>query len=352
MKKLSFVLVISLILVSVFGGNVMAQSEPTPDNPITLRVGAGDAEKDLAIGLEYTMIKLFEDMVETNSGGAIQVELFPGGQLGSLTSMLDQVQSNQLQAMAGTGVITNIYPEWQVFSIPYLFENADIAMSVMNNSEFMNGLYEDMRKETGVRVLGMAQNGFRHFTNNKRVIKTPEDLEGLKFRVMEGKVYETFVEAAGGSAVPIAWNELYTSLQTGVVDGQENPISAVELGSLDEVQDYITLDGHLWSENFLVINDEFFNNLPKKFQSVILNAGREAALAGTTTEHIASYVYGVEYVTENGMEIYSPTPEEKAMFREKAQPPVIEFLEGELGEEVVQGMLDTVAEYEEKLGYK
>lgn len=352
MKKLSFALIISLLLVSVLGSSVMGQSGPTPENPVTLRVGCGDAHKDLDIGLEYTMIKLFEDMVETDSSGAIQVEIFPGGQLGSLTSMLDQVQAGQLEAFSGTGVITNIYPEWQVFSIPYLFENADIAMAVMNDSDFMNNLYEDMRKETGVRVLGMAQNGFRHFSNNERVIKTPEDLEGLKIRVMEGKVYETFVEASGADPVPIAWDELYTALQTGVVDGQENPISSVESGSLDEVQKYITLDGHLWSENFLVINDEFFNNLPKDYQSVILNAGRQAAIAGTTTEHIASYIYGVEYLKENNMEIYSPTSEEIAEFRAATQPPVIEFLKGEVGEENVKGILDAVEKYEEKLGYK
>lgn len=352
MKKLVLLLISIFLVVLISTGSTIAASEPTPEHPAVIRIGCGDTQKDLSVGLEYTIIKLFKDMVETNTGGAVKVELFPGGQLGSLTSMLDQVQSGQIQAFSGTGVITNIYPEWQVFSIPYLFKNSDLAVTVMNDSDFMRSLYEDMRQKTGVRVLGMAQNGFRHFTNNKHTIKTPADLEGLKFRVMEGKVYETFVKAAGGDAVPIAWNELYTALQTGVVDGQENPISAVELGSLDEVQKYITLDGHLWSENFLVINDEFFNSLPSKYQVAILNAGREAAKAGTTSEHIASYVKGVKYVTSKGMEIYSPTPAEIEEFRSKTQPPVVEFLKAELGDELVQGMLDTVNQYENKLGYK
>ncbi|AZO93765.1 DctP family TRAP transporter solute-binding subunit [Halocella sp. SP3-1] len=353
MKKISIVLFISLLAVAMIGGNVLAKDlNPSPENPVTLRIGAGDAQEDLAVGLEYTIIKLFESMVETNTSGAIQVEIFPGGQLGSLMSMLEAVQGGQLEAMSGTGVITSIYPEWQVFSIPYLFQNSDIAMSVMNESDFMADIYEDMREETGVRVLGVAQNGFRHFTNNERVIKTPEDLKGLKFRVMQGQIYQKVVEAAGGTATPIAWSELYTALQTGVVDGQENPISAIKLGSLDEVQKYITLDGHLWSENFLVINDEFFNSLPKKYQVEILNAGKEAALAGTASEHIASYVNGVNYVTEKGMSIYRPTPAELELFKAKTQPSVIEWLSSEIGSDVVEGMLDTVEKYEKKLGYK
>jgi C4-dicarboxylate-binding protein DctP len=224
-------------------------------------------------------------------------------------------------------------------------------MSVMNHSAFMRDLYEDMRQKTGLRVLGVAQNGFRHFTNSKRPIHTPADLEGLKFRVMQGPIYQKVVEAVGGNATPIAWSELYTSLKTGIVDGQENPISAVKLGSLDEVQKYITLDGHIWSENYLIINDEFFNSLPEKFQVVVQEAGSQAALAGTASEHIASYIVGVDYCLNHGMEIYKPTPDELAMFREKAQGPVVEWLKGEIGEEIVNGMLETVEETKAKLGY-
>lgn len=350
MKQLKSILVVSLVLVLAIAGNSFAQLDPTPENPVTLRIGTLDKEDDLSVGLEYTMCKVFEAMVETNTGGAIQVEVFHSGQLGKMMAQIEAVQAGEQEALTGTAGIPSFYPEWQVFSIPYLFDNSEIAMAVMNHSDFMLNLYEDMRQKTGLRVLGMAQNGFRHFTNSQRPIHTPADLEGLKFRVMQGPIYQKVVEAAGGNATPIAWSELYTSLKTGVVDGQENPISAVKLGSLDEVQKYITLDGHIWSENYLIINDEFFNSLPKKFQVVLKEAGSQAALAGTASEHIASYIVGVDYCLSKGMEIYKPTPDELAMFREKAQGPVVEWLKGEIGAEVVDGMLQTVEETRAKLG--
>lgn len=126
----------------------------------------------------------------------------------------------------------------------------------------------------------------------------------------------------------------------------------MKLGSLDEVQKYITLDGHIWSENYLIMNDEFFNSLPEKFQVVLKEAGSQAALAGTASEHIASYIVGVDYCLSKGMEIYKPTPAELAMFREKAQGPVVEWLKGEIGAEVVEGMLQAVADAKAKFGYK
>ncbi|MBD3305187.1 DctP family TRAP transporter solute-binding subunit [candidate division KSB3 bacterium] len=350
-KALRIVLIVSVVLSVGLVGSAFAQLDPTPEDPVILRIGTLDKEDDLAVGLEYTMCKVFEAMVETNTGGAIQVEVFHSGSLGKMMAQIEAVQAGEQEALTGTAGIPSFYPEWQVFSIPYLFDNSEIAMSVMNHSAFMRDLYENMRQKTGLRVLGVAQNGFRHFTNSKRPIHTPADLEGLKFRVMQGPIYQKVVEAVGGNATPIAWSELYTSLKTGIVDGQENPISAVKLGSLDEVQKYITLDGHIWSENYLIINDEFFNSLPEKFQVVVQEAGSQAALAGTASEHIASYIVGVDYCLNHGMEIYKPTPDELAMFREKAQGPVVEWLKGEIGEEIVNGMLETVEETKAKLGY-
>ena len=352
MRSVKSLLSISLMFVLVIAGNSFAaELNPTPENPVTLRIGTLDKEDDLSVGLEYTMCKVFEAMVETNTGGAIQVEVFPSAQLGKMMAQIEAVQAGEQEALTGTAGISSFYPEWQVFSIPYLFPNSQIAVEVMNHSDFMLNLYEDMRQKTGMRVLGMAQNGFRHFTNNKREVRTPADLEGLKIRVMQGAIYQKVVEAVGASATPIAWAELYTSLKTGVVDGQENPISGVKLGSLDEVQSFMTLDGHIWSENYLIINDAFFTSLPEKFQVVLKEAGDQASLAGTASEHIASYIVGVDYCLSKGMKIYNPTPAEKEMFRQAAQGPVVEWLKEEIGADVVEGMLKAVEEAKAKYGY-
>ncbi len=320
-----------------------------PEYVITL--GVSDPVDDLAWGLEYTMGVIFKKVVEAETAGKIQVEVFPLFQLGQMMQQIEAVMAGEQTAMTGTGGLPSFYPPWQVFSIPFLFPNVEIASDVMNYSDFARKLYDDFRVKTGARVLSMSQNGFRHFTNNKRVIKTPDDLAGLKFRIMQGPIYQKVVEALGGSAIPIPWSELYMSLSTGVVDGQENAISAIKMGSFDEVQKYITMDGHLWAENYLIINDEFFQSLPRHYQLVLQHAGRAAEITGTASEIIASYYMGVDYSLSKGMEIYSPTPEEMAKFREKAQQPIIDWLNQEVGKEWVDQMMEATNASIKKWGY-
>lgn len=308
-----------------------------PDYVITL--GVSDPVDNLAWGMEYTMGVVFKKVVEAETAGKIQVEVFPLFQLGQMMQQIEAVMAGEQTAMTGTGGLPSFYPPWQVFSIPYLFPNVEVATDVMNYSDFARKLYADFREKTGARVLAMSQNGFRHFTNNKRTIKNPADLVGLKFRVMQGPIYQKVIEALGASAIPISWSELYMSLKTGVVDGQENAVSAIKMGSFDEVQKYITLDGHLWAENYLIINEKFFQSLPRNYQMIVQNAGRAAEIAGTASEIIGSYYMGVDYSLSKGMEIYTPTPEEMAAFREKAQMPIIEWLNKEVGKEWVDEMM-------------
>lgn len=320
-----------------------------PEYVITL--GVSDPVDDLAWGMEYTMGVVFKKVVEAETAGKIQVEVFPLFQLGQMMQQIEAVMAGEQTAMTGTGGLPSFYPPWQVFSIPFLFPNVEIASDVMNYSDFARKLYADFREKTGARVLSMSQNGFRHFSNNKRVIKTPDDLKGLKFRVMQGPIYQKVVESLGASAIPISWSELYMSLKTGVVDGQENAISAIKMGSFDEVQKYVTMDGHLWAENYLIINEDFYQSLPRHYQMVIQHAGRAAEIAGTASEIIGSYYMGVDYSLSKGMEIYSPTPEEMAQFREKAQGPIIEWLNQEVGKEWVDEMMAATDASIKKWGY-
>jgi len=196
----------------------------------------------------------------------------------------------------------------------------------------------------------MGQNGTRHFTNSKRPIKTPEDMKGLKFRVMQAPIYVKMVEALGAKAIPLAHGEIYTSCQTGVVDGQENPIWNIAANKWYEVQKYMTLDGHTWSENMLVMNADKFRSFPESYQHVLKIGGLHGARADRAAEAFMSRVLGMKILQEN-MEVYSPTPEQVKMFQDKAQPPVIEWLKGEVGAEVVDGFLQAVKEAEAALGY-
>ncbi len=354
-------LVLSLSLGAALAGQSQVFDSNTPPHDISyykdvkpeyiIQLGVSDPVDNLAWGMEYTMGVVFKKVVEAETAGKIQVEVFPLFQLGQMMQQIEAVQSGEQTAMTGTGGLPSFYPPWQVFSIPYLFPNVEVATDVMNYSDFARKLYDDFRQKTGMRVLAMSQNGFRHFTNNKRTIKTPADLTGLKFRVMQGPIYQKVVESLGASAIPISWSELYMSLKTGVVDGQENAVSAIKMGSFDEVQKYITLDGHLWAENYLIMNDEFFNKLPRNYQMIVQNAGRAAEIAGTASEIIGSYYMGVDYSLSKGMEIYTPTPAEMAKFRDTAQKPIIEWLNKEVGKEWVDQMMAATDASIKKFGY-
>jgi tripartite ATP-independent transporter DctP family solute receptor len=342
-RRISWVLMASLLIVGVLAGAVMAQEQ------IVIRLGYADPPQ--MDGPEHVFSLVFKNVAEATSGGRIKVELFPNGQLGTPLGMMEMVQAGTLEATIETGVAANFFPPFQVINIPYLFMSEDVAWEVMD-SPFMAELIEEMAKVTGMRCLGISQNGTRHFTNNVREIRTPADLKGIKFRVMESPVYMKMLEAMGASGIPIAWPEVYTSLQTGVADGHENPVSIIEWSKMYEVQKYLTLDGHVWSEDALFINEDFWQSIPEDLQKVIIMAANQGKWAGRLTEQMKSMLTAVDALREYGMQIYTPTLEERAMFRDASQAPVVEWMKTQFDPKWVDGILEAVAEAEAKLGYR
>ena len=272
--------------------------------------------------------------------------------MGGSKEATEMTKTGTLDLCIETGNMGPFFPEFQVINIPYVFQSDEIAWWVFDNSQFWQDMMAKMEKKANLVFLGMGQNGVRNFTNNTRPVHEPKDMAGIKFRVMQSPVFVKTVEALGAKAIPIAWPEVYTSLQTGVIDGQENPISVIAfVGKLYEVQKYLTLDGHTWSENMLVMNADKFNSLPENYQHILKMAGLHGARADRAAEALMSRVLGLGVLQEN-MEVYSPTAEQMKMFQEKAQPPVIEWLKGEVGAEPVDGFLKAVKEAEAALGYK
>jgi C4-dicarboxylate-binding protein DctP len=346
------VAILSLAVTQVFAANL----NPTPEKPVTLRLGYSDnptwpdtakvPEPEHAYGI------IFKSFVETATNGAIKVELFPSSQMGGSKEATEMVKTGTLDLCIETGNMGPFFPEFQVINIPYVFQSDEIAWWVFDNSQFWKDLMATMEEKVGLVYLGMGQNGVRNFTNNTRPVHEPKDMEGIKFRVMQSPVFVKTVEALGAKAIPIAWPEVYTSLQTGVIDGQENPISIIAfVGKLYEVQKYLTLDGHTWSENMLIMNANTFRSLPENYQHILKIAGLHGANADRAAEALMSKVLGMQILQDN-MEVYAPTSEQIKMFQEKAQPPVIEWLKGEVGAEVVDGFLKAVKEAEMALGYK
>jgi tripartite ATP-independent transporter DctP family solute receptor len=273
---------------------------------------------------------VFKNLVEGESGGRIEVNVYPAGQLGGETELLQSAQDGTLSMAMVSGPFSKLCPEAAVLEIPYLFPSAPVAWEVLDG-EFGKELSQHCYEKTGLRVLAYGETGFRNFTNSKRPIQTPSDLEGLKIRVMTTPLYVEMVKAMGGQPTPISWPEVPSALTTGVVDGQENPIGVIYNNKFYEMQKYLTLDGHVYGADFLVINDAIYQGLSAQDRGIIDRAAKVAGTVGRAIQQFNS-AEGLTKLADEGMEITSPTAEQLAQFREAAQPAVIEWLKGEIDE--------------------
>ncbi|MDX1742302.1 MAG: DctP family TRAP transporter solute-binding subunit [Ruegeria sp.] len=284
---------------------------------------------------------IFKNIVEGETD--LTVELFPAGALGNEDELVGQAQEGLLQVALVSGAMSKICPAASVLDIPYTFSSATVAWDVLDG-EFGDALAEHCLEQTGLRTLAYGETGFRNFTNGTREIRTPADMQGLKFRVQPIPLYIEMVKGLGGEPTPIAWTELPNALSTGVVDGQENPVGVIYNNSLHKLQKYMTLDGHVYAADFILISDEFFQSLTPAQQEVVQKAARVAGTMGRAIQQWGT-AEGVKKVQEEGMQVYSPTSEELAEFAALAQPAVVEYLRGELGDDAqwIDRLQDSVA---------
>jgi len=342
MKKFALsVLVIMLLVVSV--QFTMAQSS-------TMKIAWSESADPFEHMVSAGMY-VFKKTVEEYTGGSIEVQLYPAGQLGDAKSTLEQVKEGVIQGCMSipSGLIAGrYYPDFYIFDVPYLFNNNAVAWEVLNpSSDFMKGITEDLAENTGLLLLNLGIEGMRHFTNNETPIKSPDDIRGLKIRTMEVPAHMEMVKALGGSPIPVPWLELYTALQTGVVDGEENPVSNINYMKFYEVQKYLTLDGHITLLDAFVINDKWFKAQSESNQKAILQAAQMMALAHRGMNEILEGK-GLEVLQEK-MEVTYLTAEEKMAFKEATQGPVIEYIKSQISRpELLDELLEKVKEVESK----
>lgn len=270
---------------------------------------------------------IFKNIVEGETD--ISVELFPAKALGDEGELVQQAQEGTTHMAIISGAMAKLCKAADVLNIPYTFTSPTVAWDVLDGP-FGKALGEHCLAQTGLRTLAYGETGFRNFTNNVREIKTPADMQGLKFRVQPIPLYVEMVKGLGGEPTPIAWSELPNALSTGVVDGQENPVGTIYNNKLHKLQKYMILDGHVYAADFIVINDDFFQSLPPSDQAIIQKAARIAGTMGRAIQQFNT-AEGVTKVVAEGMEVYSPTAEELAEFKKLAQPAVKKWLAEELG---------------------
>jgi tripartite ATP-independent transporter DctP family solute receptor len=219
----------------------------------------------------------FARLVEEGTGGDVLIKVYGGGQLGKgERELLEGLQLGTIDlAVTATGPVSNFNEDMGVVDLPFLFtgnEQVDKVLDGPIGRSLLDGL-----EKADIKGLAFFENGFRNFTNSKRPLTKPEDFVGLKFRTMENPVHLASVRQLGAQAVPMSWGEVYTSLQTGVIDGQENPVAIVYAFKLSEVQKYLSLTGHFYSPAPLSMSLKKFNALKPEYQQVVLDAALKAA---------------------------------------------------------------------------
>ncbi len=327
-----------LFILLVFIFLVIGLPSSAAARPVVMKFGL--AAPDLNPSFWATHYNVFKYEVERKSNGRIQVELIWGGALGSPLDRMKQVMMGQIQgADTAEGPLAQVFKPVQIFSIPYLFESEYQAWKVYDGP-FVRQLTQELLKKTGLRVLHWWESGgFKQWTNSKRQVRTPADMKGLKLRVMPSPVFQKLVSSLGASPTPISFGELYGALKSKTVDGQNNALSLVNLFKYYQVQNYVTIDNHVYAISAMLINDKFYQSLENDLQQVIDKA-QKLALAvnrgvSRYTDHMA-----IDGLKEHGMDVYRLTPEERTEFKDKAQGPVLKWLRSEVGDKWVDGMLE------------
>ena len=226
----------------------------------------------------------------------------------------------------------------RVLDVPFAFPNISATYEVFDGP-FGAKLAADIEAKTGMKVLGFGDSGgFFNFTNSRRPVKTLEDFKGLKIRTMGLDTHKKLVSSLGGQPAGIAWSEVYTALQTGVADGQMNPVPIIAFAKFNEVQKYLTLSGHLFTPYVWVINADFWNSLDANEQSVVSYAAKSAIVAGRGISRIIEASDRGLPALARDLEVYALPAAEKAKFQAAALPAIKAHIESTFGSDGVAMM--------------
>ena len=313
----------------------------------TIRATANSNENDE----DYDGLIVFKNYVESASNGAIAVELFIGTQLCSNgAECLQGVADGSIDVYISTsGGAAGIFPYVQVLDLPYLMSGDRVAEAVLAG-DFTRKM-RDMAladSDGAIRLMTIGNTGgWRNFANTKRVVQNPGDLAGLKIRTVVADLPQELVRALGASPTPIPWPELFTSFQTGVVEGSKNGITDIMgMKFPDAGLQFVTLDGHAYMGALWWMNNEKFLSMPEDLRRVVVNGFsdlQQATFASPKRKSIQAYA---DFVAGGGS-LYVPTPAEKAEFREAAAP-VYDWFRANVqgGGEIFDAMVSAVAEAE------
>ncbi|PND21695.1 ABC transporter substrate-binding protein [Ensifer sp. MMN_5] len=288
---------------------------------------------------QVTGMEKFAELVKEKSGGKIEVKLFPGGTLGGDVQTVSALQGGVIEmTVLNAGILASNVKEFGAVDLPFLFDSGEEADKVMDGP-FGTGLMERL-PDTGLVGLAYWELGFRNLTNNRHPVTKLEDIKGLKIRTIQSPIPVELFNALGANAVPLPYTELYTALETGTVDGQENPSANIINAKFYEVQKYMTLTRHQYNPQIVLVSKKFWDGLNDEEKAVLQQAAVEArdVQRKVSREQDAA---ALEDIRKTGMEVSELSPEETQKLRDAVKP-MIEKFSADIGQETVEALFKEI----------
>jgi tripartite ATP-independent transporter DctP family solute receptor len=351
-KKLLRFLAVGMLFILVLGcvGCSGGQEEPAGGE------GEGEGEgEEVALKSEYKLTMnvstdtcwgqggvKFAELVNEYTDGKVNVKVYPNAQLvgGDQMRQAEMVQSGAIDFMLNSTInIAPTIPEFDVFSLPFMFPSYEAVDAVVNSEAGQKLL--DVLGDYNMVGLGYGENGFRELTNNVRPITSPDDMKGLKIRVVT-PIYIDIMRALGANPIAMNWGEVFTSLQQGVIDGQENPVVGIIIpNKVYEVQKYMTNWHYSYDALVLAVNKDVWESIPADLQEQIQRAANDtmAYQIQISREGLAE---GNDFLREQGMEVTDLTPEQLVPFKELTKPVYDDYAE-KVGLDIVKAFEEVVA---------
>lgn len=347
-KTVSFMLVFIMILTFATGcsSTKAPAAESTASTDSTAPTAeAAKTEITLTLGhvvQDGTPVDLgadrFAELVAEKSNGRIKVEVYPNSALGDNRSMLESLQTGMLDMqLPAVAVLSGFTTKTLVFDLPFMFKDTESAEKVLDSeigANILSGL-----EDSGLIGLSWWTQGWRVLTTTKTEVHTPADLKGLKIRTMDNKIHIAFWNQLGASAIPMAFSELFTSLQQGVLDGQENPYSNIKLSGFSEVQDYFIETNHIYDPIPMLMSKKTWDKLSKDDQAIITEAAQEAKTFERETAAKLDAKIADELRATSGCNVITLTDEERAAFKKACQPVYDQYADT-IGQDLINSILD------------
>jgi len=301
-----------------------------------IKIGHGAAE---SFHMHRALLK-FEELVETGSNGEIDVQIFPSSQMGPDREMIEGVQTGVLEmAIPPSSFFAGWDPAFAVIELPYMYASKDIAFDVLDGAagDSMLARVENQ----GLVGLGWLELGVRNVTNNVRPIASPQDLEGVKLRTMKVPAHVATFESLGANPTPMNFGEVYSALQQGVIDGQENPLAIITSQRFYEVQKYLSTTGHVFAVYMPVVSKPFFDSLSAEHQQLI-HASMARARAHQAELVAAEDASQRDEIRSAGVEVLELTAEQRQAFADQTESVRLQYRD-EVGAEAYDAWVAAVS---------